>query len=241
MDTVLRIVGPTPALSAIVDAIARLVEILQQLARPPRRSIIGLYGELTVIAVSHDPIACLSAWRTDVDDRFDFSLADARLEAKATSERTREHTFSFEQCTPPRGTHAIIASMFVEPNGGGQSVQGIIAEIISRVGSDQQARLKLQSTIANSLGSSLLSALSMCFDEALARSSLSFFDAHAIPAIRTSIPAGVGHVRFRSDLSYSSPSSLNTLRSKSASLKLLLPPDSRAVPQSRKTSGNTAR
>jgi Putative PD-(D/E)XK family member, (DUF4420) len=125
MDTVLRIVGPTPALSAIVDAIARLVEILQQLARPPRRSIIGLYGELTVIAVSHDPIACLSAWRTDVDDRFDFSLADARLEAKATSERTRVHTFSVEQCTPPRGTHAIIASMFVEPNGGGQSVQGI--------------------------------------------------------------------------------------------------------------------
>jgi hypothetical protein len=61
MDTMLRIVGPHPSLSAVVHTLTSLVEILQQLARPARRSVIGLYGELTVIAVGSDPIACIAA------------------------------------------------------------------------------------------------------------------------------------------------------------------------------------
>lgn len=234
MDTVLRIVGRNPTLLAIVDSIARLVEILQQLARPARRSVVGLYGELTVIAVSHDPVACLSAWRSDLDDRFDFSLADVRLEAKATSERMRAHSFSFEQCSPPRGTHGVVASMFVEPSGGGQSLEEALAEIASRLGDDQRARLKLQSTVANSLGSTLLGALSMRFDEALARSTLSFFDATAIPAIRSNVPAGVTQIRFRSNLSELSPSPLDALRSKSRALGLLLPADGSLVARARR-------
>ena len=229
MDTVLRIVGPHPTLSAVVSAIARLVEILQQLARPPRRSVIGLYGELTVIAVGNDPVACLSAWRSDIDDRFDFSLGNVRLEAKATSERVRAHMFSFEQCSPPNGTHGVIASMFVEPNGGGQSIEEILAEIISRLHEDQQARLKLQSTVASSLGTNLLAALSMRFDQALARSTILFFDALSIPAIRSHLPLGVNQVRFRSDLSGVAPGSIEILGSQSAQLRQLLPRGNRTV------------
>src|SRR5262249_6801999 len=133
MDTILRIVGARPTLSAVVDAISRLAEMLQQLGRPPRRGVVGLYGELTIIAVSADPVACVTAWRSEVDDRFDFALADARLEAKAASDRVRAHMFSFEQCGPPPGTHGVVASMFVEPSGGGQTLKELIAEIMSRI------------------------------------------------------------------------------------------------------------
>jgi Putative PD-(D/E)XK family member, (DUF4420) len=223
METLLRIIGVSPRLSAVADAVAKLVEILQQLTHPNRRSVIGLYAELTVIALSANPAIAVAAWRAALDDRFDFALADARLETKATSDRMRAHHFSFEQCNPPVGVTAAIASMFVEPNGGGQSLAELIAEVELLLRSDDQARLKLQNVVASSLGSSLLRALEMRFDEHLSRTTLLFFDALDIPAIRSDIPSGVSHIHFRGDLTGLVPRSLGELRARNASLRRLLP------------------
>lgn len=200
MDTVIRIIGPEPSLHALSEAIGKLVEILQQLGRPARRSVIGLFAELTIIALSRTPAACVMAWRSGVDDRFDFALEDARLEVKATSDRVRAHHFSLEQCTPSRGTHALVASMFVESNGAGQSLGDLLNDAGRRLGGDMQALLKLRTIAANSLGSALPAALQMRFDDALARSTLAFFRAEDIPAIRGDVPRGVSGVKFRSDL-----------------------------------------
>jgi hypothetical protein len=46
-----------------------------------------------------------------------------------------------------------------------------------------------------------IGGLDMRFDESLARSTLAFFSAQSIPAIRSLIPQAVSAVRFRSDLS----------------------------------------
>lgn len=226
METLLRIVGPVPQISTVADAVSKLVEILQQLARPHRRSVIGLFGELTVIALSADPNVCLSAWRAGLDDRFDFAIANVRLETKATSDRIRAHHFSLEQCAPPTGVTAAIASMFVEQNGGGKSIAELITEIEAKLRDDDgEARLKLRSVIASSLGSSLPRALQMRFDDQLTRSTLSFFDAWDIPAIRGDIPGAVSHIHFRSDLSGLPVRSLDEFRVRSASFRSLLPSD----------------
>lgn len=225
VETLLRIVGPAPQLSVVADAVSKLVEILQHLTRPHRRSVMALYAELTVIALSADPHIGLAAWRAEVDDRFDFAIADVRLETKATGDRIRAHHFSLDQCTPAAGVTAAIASMFVEQNGGGQSLSELIAEIEQRLSDDGQARLKLQNVVARSLGSSLLRALQIRFDEQLTRSTLSFFDASDIPAIRTDIPSAVTHIRFRADLTGLACRSLDQLRAKSATLATLLPAD----------------
>jgi hypothetical protein len=103
---------------------------------------------------------------------------------------------------------------------GGQSLEEVLVEITSRLGDDQRAHLKLQTTVGSSLGSTLLGALSMRFDETLARSTLSFFDITTIPAIRSNIP-GVTDIRFRSNLSGLSPVPLDALRLRSATLKRL--------------------
>jgi hypothetical protein len=215
--------GDRPRLSQLTDAIARLVEIFQLLGRPPRRGVIGLYGELTVIALSADRKFCVSAWRASLDDRFDFSVDEIRMETKATSNRVRTHHFSFDQCSPPHGTTGVLASMFVEQAGGGQSVRELIVDIEGKIGTDNEARVRLNATIAASLGSSLPAALQMRFDDRLARSSLLFFDLADVPAIRGDIPRGVSEVRFRADLSGTAAHQLNSLREKSESLGRLLP------------------
>jgi hypothetical protein len=106
---------------------------------------------------------------------------------------------------------------------------------------DPRARLKLQSTVAGSLGSTLLAALSMRFDEVLARSTVLFFDTAAIPAIRSNVPPGVSHIRFRSDLSDLPPSALSALRLKSRALDLLLPEDEPLAARVRRNSGVATR
>lgn len=223
MDTLIRIVGQTPSLHAVSEAIGKLVEILQQLAKPARRSVMGLYAEVTIIVLSRSPVTCVRAWRSGADDRFDFAIDDARLETKATSDRVRAHHFSLEQCTPSRGTHAVVASMFVEPNGAGQSLGELLDEAGGRLGGDMQALLKLRTVVANSLGGSLPAALQMRFDEVLTRSTLAFFAAEGIPAIREGVPRGVTGVRFRSDLTGVSAISTQRAVELCAALRQILP------------------
>lgn len=223
MDTVIQIIGAQPSLHAVSDAIGKLVEILQQLSKPASRSVNGLFAELLVIAVSRNPIECIAAWRSNPSDRFDFSLDNARLETKATSDRVRSHYFTIEQCVPPAGTHAAVASMFVEQNGAGQSLGELLGEVQARLTGDMQAHLKLRTVVANSLGAALLAALQMRFDSALARSTLCFFKVEDIPAIRPPVPRDVSAVRFRSDLSGISPVSVADLARGSTALACLLP------------------
>jgi hypothetical protein len=223
MDTVIHIIGGQPSLHVVSDAIGKLVEILQQLSKPASRSVSGLFAELLVIAISRSPLRCVAAWRANPGDRFDFSLDDARLETKATSDRVRSHYFSIEKCVPPGGTYAVIASMFVEQNGAGQSLGELLSEAQGRLAGAMQAQLKLRTVVANSLGAALPAALHMRFDTALARSTLCFFKAEDIPAIRPPIPGGVSAVRFRSDLTNISPVSMDHLAMSCANLAHLLP------------------
>jgi hypothetical protein len=223
MDTLLQIIGEEPSLHSVSDTIGKFIEILQQLSKPANRNVNGLFAEVQVIAISRDPIKCVAAWRANLGDRFDFSLENARLEVKATSDRIRSHYFAIEQCVPPQGTHAAVASMFVEQSGAGQSLGELITEAQKRMAGDMQALLKLRTVVAGSLGVSLPAALQIRFDSALARSTLSFFRAGEIPAIRPPIPTGVSGVRFRSDLTGISPVGVADLTRDCAALSNLLP------------------
>ncbi|MBN67297.1 MAG: hypothetical protein CMM94_07020 [Rickettsiales bacterium] len=113
-EVLLKIVGPTPTLQQVADAVWRLVELFQKLARPLSKPIVGLWGELYAIHRSRNPRLALQAWRSEVDDRFDFSMDKLRFEVKSTSTRTRAHEFSFEQCNPPDETTGVLVSLTVE-------------------------------------------------------------------------------------------------------------------------------
>jgi len=225
-ETILHIVGVAPNLEQVVEAVRRLVDLFQKLSAPARRSVVGLFGELYVIHIASSPAEAVVAWRSTTDDRFDFSIDNVRLEVKASGTRQRAHEFSLEQCSPPPNTDGILISLFVEASGGGTSLLDLIERIEEQIGSDAALLLKLQETIAEGLGDNASAALSMRFDESLARSSLQVYELAAIPAVREQVPTEVSQVRFRSDLSRTPESNAATLVSRNMKLKSLLPPRS---------------
>lgn len=102
--------------------------------------------------------------------------------------RVRAHTFSYEQCNPPPGTIAIVASLFVERASGGISLRSLILEIEESVSAHNDLVLKLHEVVAATLGTSLNEALSVRFDTKLPGSSLRLYSLNDVPAIRGPLP-----------------------------------------------------
>lgn len=222
-ETIVRIVGARPTLQQVIEAVRRLVDLFQRLARPSSRSITGLFGELIAIHVSKSPATAVQAWRSTIDDRFDFSIGDIRLEVKASSTRQRAHSFSLEQCEPPPATLGVLISLFVETSGGGLSLLELVERIEGQLDGDVDLILKLQETVAEGLGATAATALPMRFDEDLARSSLQVYELEAIPAIRNGVPGEVSQVRFRSDISRTPVADVAALIAQHQQARALLP------------------
>lgn len=222
-EMILQIVGPSPSLMQVVTAVQRLIELFQKLSEPSKCSVVGLIGELYVIYAARLPKIAVEAWRSGTDDRFDFSIDDVRLEVKASNTRQRSHNFSLEQCSPPPNTNGVLISLFIEASGGGLSLHELIVRIEETLGGDTGLLLKLQETIAGGLGQHMPTALSMRFDESLARSSLQAYDLTSIPAVCGQPPPEVSQVRFRSDITHVPVADMTNLAHGNRTLKSLLP------------------
>jgi hypothetical protein len=224
-DIIIRHLGDSPSRSALASAVQRLASIFQSIRRPPVRSLNGLFGELFLISRSRNPLRALTAWRIDDAARFDFSVGDIRLDVKTSTGRLRQHTFSYEQCNPPPGTDAVVASLMVERVPGGLALADMIEGIKARIAADEDLLLKLHEIVAATLGTSLAESLAVTFDARLAESSMLFFDLRAIPAVRVVLAPGVSDVRFSSDLSGQTPLGAETLIDRDPLYWELLPTD----------------
>ena len=224
-ETLLQIVGASPSLEQVADAVQRLVDLFQKLSGPPRRTVIGLFGELFAIYSAKSTAMAVQAWRSTTDDRFDFSIDNARMEVKASTSRQRSHVFSLEQCQPPKDSVGVLLSLFAETSGGGLSILDLITRIEWRLSGKPNLQLKLQETVAEGLGKSASAAFSMRFDEGVARSSLQLYELNFIPAIREKLPAEVSQVRFRSNISRMNPANRSSLATRCSQLDNLLPPE----------------
>lgn len=200
-STIIAVVGDRPALHGLAAAIQRLAAIFQKIQNPPARTLNGLFGELYVIEQSASPAAALAAWRVDETARFDFSLGNLRLDVKTASGRVRAHSFSYEQCNPPPGTVAAVASMFVERAPVGLTLRTLMERIEQSVSAFPDLVLKLHEVVAATLGTNLSEALGVAIDPKIAESSLRFYSLTEIPGIRSPLPVGVSDVHFRSDVS----------------------------------------
>ena len=77
------------------------------------------------------------------------------MDVKATSGRNRVHTFSYEQCNPPLGTVAAVASLHTEQAAGGESILSILNQIEYRVSFNADLVFKLHETVSATLGTKL--------------------------------------------------------------------------------------
>jgi hypothetical protein len=103
------------------------------------------------------------------------------------------------------------------------SLAEVLSAIETRLAGRQDLVLKLQETVATTLGDALMPSLEARFDDALAHSSIKVFDLRAVPAIRGDLPAGVGDVHFSSDLGASIPLNAEAIAALPDEARALLP------------------
>jgi hypothetical protein len=201
LSPIITTLGATPTAAAVRRAISGLVDLFQALTTPAKKSVQGLWAELLVIRRATDPVALVAAWHRLPVERIDFLSARDRIEVKSSSNRRRVHHFSLAQLTPPANTRLIIASLFVEPVGGGLLLRRLCDDIRTILASDSVLLTQFDAVFYATLGVGWSDAMEESYDLELATESLQFFDSADIPKIDGPIPATVSDVRFTSDLS----------------------------------------
>lgn len=198
--TLLEALGDEPTSGSVGRTIERLVELFRALTAPPRKSVIGFWAELFVISHSREPSTLVRAWHRLPEERFDFALADERLEVKAAVGRVRRHHFSLEQLLPVPRAEVLIASLLVERSSAGPSVSELIESIRSELAGEAAQVLHVDTVVALTLGSAWRRAMDERFDGNLAASELAFFEPSVIPKPAGGMPPEVTEVHFRSNL-----------------------------------------
>lgn len=226
MELLSSILGEAPTLTAVAEAVDRLVDLFQRLRRPARKATVGVIGELLVIRAASDTELAVRAWRADPDERYDFSSGNLRVEAKATSGRRRVHDLSFEQANPPPGSIGLLASVLVSQSAGGSSLGSLVEELEARL-TKHDVVLKLRSVIADTLGQDLPAALGWSFDLHHAIASIRLYDLNALPAIRPPLPKDISSVRFTVNIDGCQSLNPRKIGGLSADSHGLLPRDSR--------------
>lgn len=195
-----EMLGRTPEPAAVTQAIQTLVELFRAMQQPPRKAVQGLWAEVFVLAESRDPEVLARSWHVLPEDRYDFGNGPDRVEVKSVAGSRRIHQFSLSQLSPPEGSTVLVASVLIERLGGGVSLDELLTIVRRRLGAHPDLILRVDLTVATTLGRLLRSALRERFDLEGARSSLAFFDVTQIPSVVGPIPREVTDIRFRSDL-----------------------------------------
>ena len=201
LESVVMLLGPTPSRSDITRAVFNLAELFRAMTTAPHKSVQGLWAELFLMARSPDIAVLAQSWHTNPEDKYDFNFADQRIEVKSAGGRVRQHQFSLEQLQPPPGVSVLVASVFVERAGSGTSLAEIIDKVRLRIGGDSEQLMMLDKVIGMTLGNTWRQAMDERFDYELARHSLAFYEASAVPSVSPIMPSEVSNVRFTSDLS----------------------------------------
>lgn len=186
-------------------AINKLVELFHKMKKPSLRSVQGLWAELLLIVHSRNPKIMLESWYSEPNELYDFNHGKYYLEVKCTSNRERKHYFSFEQAYPPRDSHVLVVSMFVDSTSNGTTLGELWDSARKLSGSNSELRIKIEQICIETLGDDWKIARDRAFDSQLALTSINFYDLDTIPRVHKKHPQGVSEIRFRSDLSHAKP------------------------------------
>jgi len=175
------------------------VELFRAFTAPARTSVLGLWGELFLIAASPCRNTLLSGWHVSPDQAFDFAFPNACVEVKTTARHNRQHEFAMTQL---RGAHlpVFVASIVAERSDAGESVFDLASVI--QEGLTPANHAKLWRLVAESLGGDAEGAADLRFLWTAAANSLRFYAAASLPAPEVPNAAApcISAVRFSLDL-----------------------------------------
>ncbi len=157
------------------------------------RDIIGLWGELYIIANSGAPQAAVASWSINTTSRHDFITERFSLEVKTSRSQDRVHTFSCDQLKDSDST-LLILSLVVSEVPGGQSVSDLISLIKDQI-DDPLLRTEFLKLCASKGGKTVMQS-QLTLSVKTKPQGLRIFASSDIP--RPDIPDGapISHVRF---------------------------------------------
>lgn len=203
-----HLLGPVPTASRIDDGINTFIRMFTLRSQPPRRSIIGLIGELLYIDQHANTSACIDAWHVSPRDLVDFNFADFGVEVKTTSAAGRFHRLSLEQVSGMAGKRVFLLSVRVIEVANGMTGQDLLSSIAASSATTHRSSIRLWELAAETMGADFQSFLEYEFSYESAVASICFFDAALVPAVRNSIPVGVTRISFTSNFDLSRPVSI---------------------------------
>jgi hypothetical protein len=110
----------------------------------------GLIGEMIILLAADDTSLAMKYWHSNIDDKFDFSGSNFRLEVKTTTSHERNHHFSSSQIPGNVPEKTFVASVKIIRVESGCTIQEITSELQSRLSSDEA--LKLHGVVQGTLG-----------------------------------------------------------------------------------------
>lgn len=113
-------------------------------------TIVGLFGELLVIAKSQDRNRFAGLWHSSSDASFDFSSGNNRVEVKTTRSLNRIHQFSSNQISMSLKARVYIASVSLQVVEKGSSLSEIVKLISNEL--DINMRVKFINCVVETLG-----------------------------------------------------------------------------------------
>ncbi len=172
-----------PGAGRRIDGVVRALGTLFENRMNPRLAaerIVGLVGELVVINSFDDCDLIVAAWHSAIDDRYDFSADNKRLEVKATTKIVREHMFRSTQLPANQPLDLVVASVLVSQTAVGTTISDLVSLIEVRITMESQ-RQKLVSQCEEIAGSDLHEADWFSFDLESATRSIRYFKSSEIP------------------------------------------------------------
>lgn len=139
----------------------------------------GLIGELLLIDSSANPKSAISCWHIDFDDRYDYSINNARIEIKTTTSSVRQHRFTSRQLPPIHGVKLWVASVQLAEVAVGATVSSLFDRIVAKV--DLVSAQKLLDVIVETIGLPPGAILEPQFDLDASAASIRLFVSDVIP------------------------------------------------------------
>jgi len=197
--------------SRVHEVVSGLVELFHEVNRPSQATMLGLWGELFVIGNSVDPNTVGRAWHPSPQERFDFSLEEARIEVKTTT-GPRQHHFALEQVRPVPGLDIVVASVVVSGSLRGLNVVEMISWASQKV-TNAEVKRHITTTALKTIGATMEEQALVRLDLDTARAGIRFFDSTMVPQ-PTPPKFGTSQIRFLADLQMVAPMNKSMVQAK---------------------------
>ncbi|MDV6328555.1 PD-(D/E)XK motif protein [Idiomarina sp. Sol25] len=182
----------------IADRVQSLANFFKS-AETSRSDIVGLWGELYILSLSHNLTAAIKCWCQHRMSKYDYVAERFVLEVKTTVRSQRKHRFSLEQLRSQTGYQIYVASLILVELSSGKTVSELMESIAVDI-HDNELRVSFLKQCLLKGGKDIYRN-SLTWDVLPEGGSMIILDAFDIPVPEVKPDSAIENVRFDVDVS----------------------------------------